>query len=100
MGAVPQLRTLTLREGRFPKGPGEAVLDVASADRDHLHVGQEVRVGGSWEVRTFRLVGLVGYGTADTLAGATIVGVTLPTAQAVLGQPGRVYEVLASARAG
>ena len=100
VGTVPSLRPLTLRRGSFPTGPGQAVLDVATAARAHLGLGQRVEVTGPGAVRTFRLVGLVGYGDADTLAGATIVGLTLGETQAVLGTPGRVDEVVASAGPG
>ncbi|MGO9456900.1 MAG: ABC transporter permease, partial [Acidimicrobiales bacterium] len=100
VGTVPSLRPLTLRRGSFPAGPGQAVLDVATAARAHLGLGQRVEVTGPGAVRTFRLVGLVGYGDADTLAGATIVGLTLDETQTVLGTPGRVDEVVASADPG
>lgn len=100
VGTVADLRALTLRSGRFPAGPDQAVVDAATARRAGLRIGQRVKVAGAGAVRAVTVVGTVGYGDADTLAGATIVGLTLPAAQAVLGQPGRVYEVVASADPG
>jgi putative ABC transport system permease protein len=97
VGTVPSLRSLTLRAGRWPRGPGEAVLDVGTATHFHIGVGQSIRVAGAGRAQSLRVVGLVGYGTADSLAGATIVGMTLPETQAILGQPGRIYDVTASA---
>lgn len=100
VGTVPSLRVLTLRQGRFPTGPGQAVLDAATAARDHVAVGDGLRVAGAGAGRSVRVVGLVGYGSSETLAGATIVGLTLPAAQAVVGQPGRLNEVTAAAAPG
>jgi putative ABC transport system permease protein len=100
VGAVPDLRVLTLRAGRLPTGADEAVLDAATADRAHVVLGERLRVAGAGAARTVQVVGLVGYGTSESLAGATIVGLTLPTTQAVLGQPGRLDEVIAAAAPG
>lgn len=100
VGSVATLRSLTLRHGRFPTASDQAVLDVTTAERYHVGIGQFVEVAGAGAARRFRVTGLVGYGSADSLAGATIVGLTLPAAQSVLGQPGRVYDVAASAAPG
>jgi len=100
VGTVAPLRPLTLRHGRFPTQAGQAVLDLTTARRFHITIGQTVRVAAAGAARRYRIVGLVGYGTADSLAGATIVGLTLPQAQAVLGEPGRLYDVVASAAPG
>ena len=100
VGTVPGLRALTLRRGRFPAGPGQAVLDAATAARDHVVPGDRLRVSGAGTGRSVRVVGLVGYGSSGSLAGATIVGLTLPAAQAVVGQPGRLDEVAAAAYPG
>jgi putative ABC transport system permease protein len=100
VGTVPSLRSLTLRQGRFPTGPDQAVLDVASARRFHIGIGQTIRLAGAGAARRFRVVGLVGYGDADSLAGTTIVGLTLTATQAVLGQPGQIYEVVVASAPG
>ncbi|MDA8359873.1 MAG: ABC transporter permease [Actinomycetota bacterium] len=100
VGDVPALRSLTLRHGKFPTAPSQAVLDVTTARRYHIDIGQTIDVAGAGSTARFHVVGIVGYGSADSLAGATIVGLTLTAAQAVLGQPGRVYDVVASASFG
>jgi putative ABC transport system permease protein len=100
VGRVPDLRVLTLRQGHWPRGPDQADLDVATAGRAAVRLGQRVRVAGAGAARRVQVVGLVGYGQADSLAGATIVGLTLPATQSVLDQPGRIAEVAASAAPG
>jgi putative ABC transport system permease protein len=100
VGNVASLQALTLRHGRYPEGPNQADLDATTAGRDHIGIGQTITVAGVGAARRYRVVGIVGYGTAGSLAGATIVGLTLPEAQAVLGEPGRLYDVVASAEPG
>jgi putative ABC transport system permease protein len=100
VGTVPDLRPLTLRAGRFAANGSVADLDVASAQRDKISIGQTISVAGTGAAERLRVVGLVGYGSADSLAGESIVGLTVPTVQRLLAEPGRVYEVLASAQPG
>ena len=47
----------------------------------HFHIGDRVRVLLAGPARTFTLTGIVRFGTADNLAGATIAAFDLPTAQ-------------------
>ncbi len=94
VGTVPSLRVLTLRSGRFPSGPTQMVVDVATARAQHYHLGSKVRVAGAIPAHAFTVVGTVGYGSSDNLAGATLAGFDLPTAQAVTGLVGKVQSVL------
>ncbi|HUC04077.1 MAG TPA: FtsX-like permease family protein, partial [Acidimicrobiales bacterium] len=52
--------------------------------------GQRVRVLLAGPSRTFTITGLVRFGTADNLAGATIAAFTLPTAQKLFGEVGQL----------
>jgi putative ABC transport system permease protein len=89
-----------LRSGRPPVGPDEVVVDVGSARRADLTVGDRVTVLLTGPARTFTLVGTVGFGRLDAVAGSTYTLFELPTAQAVLGRAGQVDEVLVSAAPG
>ena len=80
-----------LREGRTPASSGEVVIDAASAETAGYAVGDTVPIVSQvLPVTRFELVGIVGFGEADNLGGATFALFDLPTAQAVLGQEGRV----------
>ena len=94
VGTVPSLRSLTLRSGRFPTADDEIAVDAGTAQSQHYHLGSTVEVAGAQPVRKFTVVGTVGYGSANNLAGATIVGFDLATAQAVTGNVGRLQYVL------
>src|SRR6478735_12033781 len=83
----------TIREGRAPVGPGEVVIDARTARRAGFEVGDDVDVVFEDARRTFRLVGIVGFGETDSILGATMTGFDLPTAQTVLGKTGVVDEI-------
>ncbi len=100
VGSQPTLNPLTLRRGHFPSAATQAVIDAATAGRLHIAIGQRIRVAAAGPARTVTVVGIVGYGTAETLAGAVIVGLTLPATQSLLALPGRLYQVGASAQPG
>jgi putative ABC transport system permease protein len=79
----PPFSPLTMREGNPPKGPNDVVIDVVSARKMGYHVGDTIPIIPNGPVRTFKIVGLVGFGKADNLGGATIVSWALPVAQEV-----------------
>jgi putative ABC transport system permease protein len=83
-GTYAPFSPLSLREGRAPKGSDEVVIDVVSARKMHYRVGESIKVIPNGPVRTFRIVGIVGFGKADNLGGATIVAWSTPVAQEVL----------------
>ena len=79
----------SLREGAYPIGGGQIVLDAGSAETGTYSIGDTVsiitEVGGD---RSFELVGIAGFGDLDNLGGATFALFDLETAQSVLGRPG------------
>ncbi|MDQ4097810.1 MAG: FtsX-like permease family protein [Actinomycetota bacterium] len=83
-----ELSPLRLREGRPPERDGEVVVDVGTAKRHDLTVGQTIRVIFRTGTGQYTIVGLTGFGKADNLAGATIAAFDLRTAQRVFGKPG------------
>ncbi|WP_327045987.1 FtsX-like permease family protein [Microbispora sp. NBC_01189] len=89
---------VTLRAGRAPSGPGEMALDAATARKHGYGPGDRVRVMfESGKPSDFTVAGVLGFGDADNLAGATLAAFDLPTAQRVLGRPGQVDEIVVRA---
>jgi putative ABC transport system permease protein len=90
-------RTLTggfsLRSGRAPHGPDEVVLDAGTVRKAGYRLGDRVPVVFQTGRGEFTLVGVSGFGDADNLLGATVASFDLPTAQKMLGQPGKVTEI-------
>ena len=75
-------------EGRGPKTANEIVIDKASADKAGYKVGDTVPVITKQGRDSYRLTGIVKFGTADSALGATIVAFTPETAARVLATPG------------
>jgi putative ABC transport system permease protein len=82
---------IVMREGRAPAGGDEVAIDARSAEAGGYAVGDTVPiVSQAIPVTDFTLSGIMSFGEADNLGGATLAFFDLPTAQAVLGQEGKV----------
>lgn len=77
------LSPFSIKAGRAPKGPGEVVIDAGTAKREHFALGDKIRIEAS-VTGTYTLVGVVGFGSQDNLAGAKFALWDVPTAQRVL----------------
>jgi putative ABC transport system permease protein len=93
-----QLSALRLVSGSPPTTPGEMVVDKGTAEKYHLTVGESLKVLLVGQPQRFTISGLVSFGTADNLAGATITAFDLPTAQRVFDKVGKydAIDVLAA----
>ena len=83
----------SFRAGHAPHGPGEVALDAGTARKAGYHVGDTVKVVFQDGTGSFTVVGLVGFGKTDSLAGATLAGFDLPTAQQRLDKLGKVDQI-------
>src|SRR5262245_32836651 len=57
-----ELKPLSIREGRGPEADGEMVVDLATATKSGIAVGDKVRVLFQGPAEDFTVVGLVGFG--------------------------------------
>jgi putative ABC transport system permease protein len=87
---------LVLVEGAWPKA-GEVVVDHSTATKKHLSLGANVGVQTEGPVERFRISGIVTFGNANALGGATLAGFDLPTAQRLFHKPGRLDEIAIAA---
>ncbi len=85
----PQLAALRLSQGTAPTSSHDVVMDAGTAQKYHFKVGDHVRVLLSGPPQTFTLSGIVRFGTANNLAGATIAAFNLPVAQRLFVEVGR-----------
>jgi putative ABC transport system permease protein len=94
ISSAPELQAgTTVRSGRLPSGPDEMVVDAQTAEKHGFAVGDRVKVLLQGPARTFTVSGIIGFGSAGNLGGATLAGFTLPTAQEVLNREGRFDEI-------
>jgi putative ABC transport system permease protein len=96
----PDLSPLRLTQGTPPATPHDVVMDLGTAQKYHFKVGQSVRILLEGPTRTFTITGLVRFGTADNLAGATLAAFDTSTAQAVLGEVGKFDNINVIAQPG
>jgi putative ABC transport system permease protein len=85
--------SLELRSGSAPTGADDVVVDAATAKEHDLSVGQRIRILFQGPPGEFTISGVVGFGNADNLAGATLVLFDTPTAQRVLDREGEFDEI-------
>ncbi len=89
------------RAGTPPQAADDVSVDAATAAANGIHVGQTIQMvfnGGPRQ--SFRVSGIVGYGQADNVAGATIALFTTPTAMRVLDTQGDFDQITVYASSG
>jgi len=79
--ADQSLNPLKLADGEWPSGDREIAIDKSTAEKQGYQVGQTVGAFGDGPVSDYRISGIVTFGTADSLGGATITVFDLGTAQ-------------------
>ena len=84
-----QFSPLKLKQGEWAHGDGEIVLDAGTASKQQFKVGDTVRVAGSGPVKAYTLTGTATFGSVDSLGGASLVILDLPTAQALFEKEGQ-----------
>ncbi|HEU5160243.1 MAG TPA: FtsX-like permease family protein [Streptosporangiaceae bacterium] len=91
---TPEFRNATtLRSGGYPAGPGQVAVDARTAKRQHFAVGDRIKILFTGPPGEFTVTGVIGFGEADNLAGATLAAFDLSTAQRVLGRAGSYDEI-------
>ena len=88
--ASQRLSWFHLVAGAGPRGPTQVVMDQGTAQKFGFHVGDHVTILLPGAPRTFTISGIVKFGTANNLAGATVAAFSLPTAQTLFDKVGRL----------
>jgi putative ABC transport system permease protein len=96
----PKLQAATVREGSRPTAPDQVGVDAHTAKQQGFHVNDQVKILFQGSPRYFRISGILGFGSADNLAGATLAEFDLVTAQQVLNRPGVYDEIDVVAKPG
>lgn len=80
-----------LREGDYPHGPTEVVLDAGLVATAGFELGDQVSiVSPTMPTQEYKLVGIAGFGDLDNLGGATFAMFDLDTIQALLDREGQL----------
>lgn len=98
---VPKrFESFTPVQGRFPASASEVAVDEATAERNHLKLGQQIIVAGAGKTGTYTLVGILRFGGGQSFGGATIALLTAAEAQRVVGADGRFDHIDVAAVSG
>ena len=92
--------SLLVKRGVAPVGPDQVAIDVSTATKEHLALGEQVGIIGKGPKRTATIVGLVGFRTTDSIAGATLVALDADSAQKLFGTPGSWSQLSVAAASG
>jgi putative ABC transport system permease protein len=82
------LSSVRLVQGSAPTAADDVVMDKGTAAKYHFRIGSRVRVLSGGPPRRFIITGIVTFGSADNLAGATLAGFSLPTARPLFNTHG------------
>jgi putative ABC transport system permease protein len=97
--SVPELRTVTLVSGHWPKA-GQVVLDQTTARKGGYQVGDQVGILAEGPERQMPLSGIFRFGSSNGIMGAALVGFDLKTAQRLFNRQGKLDYISAVAKPG
>src|ERR1700729_3140194 len=95
-----RLSPYRLVQGHAPAAADDVVMDKATATKYHFAVGDRVLMNLPDRAQRFTVSGIVTYGSANNLAGVTLAGFDLPTAQTLFHTRGSYDTINVLARPG
>lgn len=95
-----RLSPYRLVAGHAPTAADDVIMDKATATKYHFAVGDRVLMNLPDRAQRFTVSGIVTYGSADNLAGVTLAGFDLGTAQRLFHARGRFDTISVLARPG
>jgi putative ABC transport system permease protein len=96
----PTVNQFTIVDGRPPRTSDEIVIDKHTAEEGNLSVGDRVTVLTALPEREYDIVGIARFGSANSLAGASITLFTMQEAQRVGNSVGQFAEISVVAEEG
>ncbi|HEV2371074.1 MAG TPA: FtsX-like permease family protein [Streptosporangiaceae bacterium] len=97
---APFQGNFTNRAGSPPAGPGQVMIDRASARKGGFDTGDRIGISVGGQARPFTVTGITGYGSADSIAGGSMAVFSTATAQRLFGLTGRYDQIDVKAGAG
>jgi putative ABC transport system permease protein len=83
----PRFNPITLTSGHWADGPGQVVIDTATAAHQHYKVGDTIAAKGDGPIKSYAVVGL-GKISGVSIGGATLAVFDVPTAASILNKTG------------
>ena len=86
--------------GEWPRGDGEIAIDKSTAEKEGFEIGQIVGVLADGPVAEYRIAGIVGFGSVDSIGGASITVFDLETGRRVFDKVGQLDVIRVAAEPG
>ncbi|HUA12223.1 MAG TPA: FtsX-like permease family protein [Solirubrobacteraceae bacterium] len=96
----PRFESFTIKKGRFPTAAHEVAIDAATAQRNSLKLGDQIKIAASAPVATYTIVGVVDFGSGESLGGASAAVLVPEEVQRIDGEPGRYSHIDVAAKPG
>ena len=94
------MNPLSLVSGSWPSGPGDIIIDQATATRNHLSIGTTVGLVARKPLERFRVTGIFRFAGATALGPTQFAAIDLAVAQRIFGEQGWFDEIDVAARPG
>jgi len=84
----PRFEAFTAAQGHLPNAEDEVAIDQATAQREHLRLGQRLVIAGSAPARSYTISGITKFAGSESFGGTSVALVLPAQAQYVAGEPG------------
>ena len=95
----PEFNPLVLTAGAWAANSDEVVIDSGTAAKEGYGVGDTIRLKADGPIEKFKIVGVANV-NGVSIGGATFAVFDVPTAQAILNEPGQLDGISATAKPG
>jgi putative ABC transport system permease protein len=96
----PRFEAFTAVKGHLPSAPDEVSIDEATANREHLRLGQQIVIAGRTPARRYTISAIAKFAGSESLGGASVALLVPQQAQYVAGEPGAWESINVAASAG
>ncbi len=86
---LAELSPLKIQQGEWPAGADQIAIDAGTAKKKKYAVGDKIGMSANGPVEQYRITGIAKFGEVDSLGGAVIAVLDIPTAQTLLHQEGQ-----------
>jgi putative ABC transport system permease protein len=96
----PRFESFTAAKGHLPSAADQVAIDEATAQREHLKLGQQIVIAGRSPARRYTLAGIAKFAGSESFGGTSVVLLVPGQAQYVADEPGRYNSINVAASSG
>jgi putative ABC transport system permease protein len=96
----PRFESFTAAKGHLPSAAGQVAIDEATAQREHLKLGQQIVIAGRSPARRYTIAGIAKFAGSESFGGTSVVLLIPEQAQYVAEEPGRYNSINVAASSG